>query len=231
MQVEQIHEKDFHTVFKNLPQSVSLDEIIQVSNLALNKKLSPKCSKLLMFCTRNEKNEITGILLVETKSKYRYMFAVDDQSAKLLIQHLASQTTQPAIRIVTRVKFSHITKEYFHVDSVPPFAIHILPKEKWEHVLSMTNLDIPLNMKIGPLQPYHTDKVVKYWKYSANIDDPHAYIRHAIENYCTVGLYLDDELVCWVLQHDDLSIGFLNTVEEHRQKVLLSSFTLTCVFL
>ncbi|WBW94923.1 GNAT family N-acetyltransferase [Oceanirhabdus sp. W0125-5] len=43
-------------------------------------------------------------------------------------------------------------------------------------------------------------------------------IKKDIENRPSSALYINDEIVCWVLTHDDNSMGIMYTKEEHRRK-------------
>ena len=43
-------------------------------------------------------------------------------------------------------------------------------------------------------------------------------IKDAISNRPSSGIYIDGKLVCWVLIHEDDSLGFMYTMDEHRGK-------------
>lgn len=61
-----------------------------------------------------------------------------------------------------------------------------------------------------------TEVIDAYYEFRG--DHSLAAIKRDILNRPSSGVYVDGELVCWVLTHDDNSLGIMYTKEEHRRK-------------
>ena len=69
---------------------------------------------------------------------------------------------------------------------------------------------------IRPLTLEDAELVYKYYSYKEHDDID--YVKTIIENMPTRGIWIDGELVSWVVQRDEGSIGIMYTLKEHRHK-------------
>lgn len=89
-----------------------------------------------------------------------------------------------------------------------PCTLYYMPKE---------NLDIRLKKnRTEKIRLEDAETVDKYYQYR----NEHSLetIKRDITSRPSSAIYIDNEIVCWVLIHDDNSMGIMYTKEEHRRK-------------
>lgn len=89
-----------------------------------------------------------------------------------------------------------------------PCTLYYMPKEK-----------LDLSLKKNPTERIRLKdaEVVDHF-YQFRGPETLEVIKRDISNRPSSAVYIDDELVCWVLIHDDNSMGIMYTKEEHRRK-------------
>jgi hypothetical protein len=97
-------------------------------------------------------------------------------------------------------------RSHFTIDWETPCDLYYLPKENFNPSLKKNNTS---NIDIKD-----AEKIDQYYTFRDNhsIDR----IKDDITNRPTSGIYKNGEIVCWVLVHQDNSMGIMYTMEEHR---------------
>lgn len=99
-------------------------------------------------------------------------------------------------------------KENFEVEWENPCTLYYLPKE---------NLDISkIKNELRSIDIKDAETIDQYYAFSNQGSLER--IKEDILNRPSSAVYKDGEIVCWVLTHDDNSIGIMYTKEEHRKK-------------
>jgi hypothetical protein len=89
-----------------------------------------------------------------------------------------------------------------------PVTVYYMPEE---------NLDKDLiKNPLRPIDIKDAEEVDKYYKYSSR--DSLEAIKKDILDRPSSAVYIDNEMACWVLVHEDDSMGIMYTKEEHRRK-------------
>lgn len=104
-----------------------------------------------------------------------------------------------------------------------PIAMYIMEKLgcHWRNKCSIWSLDIPIDPariqnNPKPLEPDHATLVNAHYEYAGPGSEKR--IRNDIAERPSSAIYIDGKPVCWVLVHDDNSMGIMYTLEEHRRK-------------
>ena len=101
-----------------------------------------------------------------------------------------------------------IIKRKYQITWQNECTVYYLPKE---------NLDLGLiKNEVGSIAPEDAETVDKFYQYSYS--GSLEVIKRDIERRPSSAVYVDGEIVCWVLIHDDNSMGIMYTKEEHRRK-------------
>ncbi len=101
-----------------------------------------------------------------------------------------------------------LSKPQYEEDWHNPCQLYYLPKERFNLSLQKTparSLDLKWVEKVDEHYPFRGNHSVE-----AITDD--------IKNRPSSAIYIDDEPVCWVMIHEDYSMGIMHTMEEHRRK-------------
>lgn len=96
----------------------------------------------------------------------------------------------------------------YGVDWCNPCTLYYMPKE---------NLDLgKIKNKVDSIDIKDAETIDYYYTFRG--DDSLNAIKDDIINRPSAAVYKDGEIVCWVLTHDDNSLGIMYTKEEHRRK-------------
>ena len=101
-----------------------------------------------------------------------------------------------------------LSKSEYTEDWHNPCQLYYLPKENFNPSLQKT--------PAKPLTVEWVEKVDTHYPYRGS--HSMAAITDDIESRPSAAVYIDDEPVCWVMMHEDDSMGIMHTMEEHRRK-------------
>lgn len=118
----------------------------------------------------------------------------------------------------------YLTEGYFGFSGIAmELADYILSKHRLDwtshcdlYTLAAEDLNRSLKTRdVGPLALDHAELVDTYYPYrhERSIDD----IRECIQNRPTAAYFIDQAPVCWLLIHNDNSLGFMHTLDDHRR--------------
>lgn len=99
-------------------------------------------------------------------------------------------------------------REHYEVDWCNPCTLYYLPKE---------NLDLTrIKNEVQSIDIKDAETIDYYYTFRG--ENSINFIKDDILNRPSSAVYKDGEIVCWVLTHDDNSLGIMYTKEEHRRK-------------
>lgn len=101
-----------------------------------------------------------------------------------------------------------LSKPAYKEDWHNPCQLYYMPKERFDPSLQKT--------PARPLELKWVEKVDLHYPFRGS--HSMAAITEDIEKRPSSAIYIDDEPVCWVLVHNDYSMGIMHTMEEHRRK-------------
>lgn len=180
-----------------------MEEIIK-----LLKQDELKNINLINFIKHNKINEIHQVknsVLVKGTSDREWVYISSDQPEELL---------------VLLNKIDHNDKAFAAIEE---WMLPYLSKNNYAWLLSCIKMYYPNEVTIESPQAIIkplSKAVAKYIYMNSDYSDYTTieYIRDRIEKGIALGIYEHDQLVAWIMTHDDGAIGFLHVLEDFRNK-------------
>lgn len=144
--------------------------------------------------------------IIVDKGYFNYLYSKDDAFIEEVIESFNKDGYYGFAGIENSIA-DKIKERYKEVDWNNPCTLYYLPKENLDSTMiknEVKNIDIKDAEIIDSFYEFRGSETIEA-------------IRKDILNRPSSGVYKNGELVCWVITHDDNSLGIMYTKEEHRK--------------
>lgn len=143
--------------------------------------------------------------IVVDKGYFKYIYSKDDVFIEEVIESFNKDGYYGFAGIEKTI--ANKIKERYKVDWDNPCILYYLPKE---------NLDLSkIKNEVSDIHIKDAEIIDSFYEFRGS--DTIEAIREDILNRPSSGIYKSGELVCWVVTHDDNSLGIMYTKEEYRK--------------